>query len=431
VTDDELKGVARFRQIQKEIRGSSDYLIVGIDVAKDKHYAFLGDAKGHVILRKLPFSNNQEGFEKLVVHAENKKAKLNLSKVIFGLEPTANYHKSLGEYLITRGYSTVLVGSGAVKHNRELLDGRWDKNDIKDSANVADLISQGKCLYYDEASESVRQLRSLLSLKRKFKKREHGTRTRIRNHLVAQYFPELDAYFAGYSLGCLAIIEHSFDPRKIASFELEDFRSLVTRKAPTLRQRKLLKEIHEVAKVSIGCQMIASIEFEASMLVRSLTRVRADIKDIDKRIKDICLTIPEYALLLSIPGFGEAISAMTLGAIGDYTRFDNGKQLLKMVGLDLSASRSGKTSLSATPKISKKGKSELRYALYQAALIASSRNVDFMAYFTEKIKNRAAEKGIKTKARVKLAAKMLIIAWTLMKKQQMFDPDFIRGQTER
>jgi len=29
-----------FRQLNKEMRGSKDYLIVGIDVAKDKHNAF-------------------------------------------------------------------------------------------------------------------------------------------------------------------------------------------------------------------------------------------------------------------------------------------------------------------------------------------------------------------------------------------------------
>jgi hypothetical protein len=39
--------------------------------------------------------------------------------------------------------STVVLVSGvAVKRNRELLDGRWDKHDTKDAANIADLISQ-------------------------------------------------------------------------------------------------------------------------------------------------------------------------------------------------------------------------------------------------------------------------------------------------
>jgi transposase len=38
---------------------------------------------------------------------------------------------------------------------------------------------------------------------------------------------------------------------------------------------------------------------------------------------------------------------------------------------------------------------------------------------------RQRERGIKTKMKVKLAAKMLKIAWTLMKKQQAFDPNHL------
>ena len=96
-----------------------------------------------------------------------------------------------------------------------------------------------------------------------------------------------------------------------------------------------------------------------------------------------------------------------------------------MSGLDLSASRSGQSSDRAVPVISKKGKAYLRYALFQAALIASIRNRHFVAYFTDKLRGREKENGIKTKMRVKLAAKMLIIAWTLMKKMQPFDPSFL------
>jgi hypothetical protein len=86
----------------------------------------------------------------------------------------------------------VLVSGVAVVRNRELLDGRWDKHDGKDAANVADLIAQGKCLFYEYPDSPVQDLRVLLSVKMRLKKQEHGLRVRIRNHLVAQYFPELD-----------------------------------------------------------------------------------------------------------------------------------------------------------------------------------------------------------------------------------------------
>jgi len=92
-----------------------------------------------------------------------------------------------------------------------------------------------------------------------------------------------------------------------------------------------------------------------------------------------------------------------------------------MAGLDLSADRSGKRT-DVAPVISKKGKAGLRYGLCQAALVASTRSTQFMTYFTDKLKGREREKGIGQKMRVKLAAKMLVIAWTLMKKKEKFDP---------
>ncbi len=96
-----------------------------------------------------------------------------------------------------------------------------------------------------------------------------------------------------------------------------------------------------------------------------------------------------------------------------------------MAGYDLCANRSGRTSDKAIPVISKKGNGELRYALYQAANVAVARVDLFRAYFTKLLRGRERERGIKTKMRVKLAAKMLVIAWTLMKKREVFNPDYI------
>jgi hypothetical protein len=71
---------------------------------------------------------------------------------------------------------------------------------------------------------------------------------------------------------------------------------------------------------------------------------------------------------------------------------------------------------------------DLRYALYQAAFIASTKNQGFMVYYTHKLRGREREPGIKTKMRVKLAAKLLIMAWTLMKKKEPFNPDYLKPE---
>jgi transposase len=406
------------------VRGSNKYLVVGIDVAKERHNAFFGTATGRTLYKGLVFDNTLEGFRKLLTLAEALKVQHDLSKVVFGVEPTANYHKPLGEHLIKCGQVVVLVSASAVKNNRQLLDGRWDKHDTKDSANVADLISQGKCLYYEYPDPKVRDLRSLLSLKRRLKKEEHGLRVRIRNQLLAQYFPEMDRHF-GPAVS-LAVVGRCLDPSMIAGMEFDEFHRRVAPGKLTLAQQKRLQAIWQSASESIGCRVGDAVPFEAQVMVSGLRQVRETIKAVEEKIEDLCLQFPEYPCLLSIPGFGPDVSSKVLAAISYPFRFTSGKQVLKMAGFDLCASRSGKTSNSVTPVISKQGKADLRYVLYQGALIASLSNKDFMTYFTNKLRGRQREKGIGTKMRVKLAAKLLVIAWTLMKKKEPFDPAYLQ-----
>jgi len=415
----------QFCQIQDEIRGSDAYLIVGIDVAKDKHHAFMGSSTGKSLLRKLIFENNLDGFGKLLERSEAIKKQNALSEVVFGLEPTGNYHKPLGAYLIRCGCHLVLVTGKAVKNNRELLDGRWDKNDDKDAANVADLVSRGRCLYYDYPSSSINELRQSLSLRRRLKKEEHSLRMRIRNNLLAQYFPELDCFYSACESESLAIVRWCLDPGRIAGMDFEPFFSMVTRSRRGIAQKRRLQKIHQLAVKSVGCAMGPTAEFEAALLVDKLKEVRGQLKQVADLMQDVCLQLTDYNFLLTIPGFGPYVAARVLASIANPWRFDSSNQVIKMSGYDLGANRSGKRSDDAVPVISKRGNSELRYALYQAAHVASTRNRDFIGYFTRILRGRERERGIKTKMKVKLAAKMLKIAWTLMRKQEVFDPDHL------
>jgi transposase len=170
-------------------------LIVGIDIAKDKHHAFFGTATGKTLLRRLIFTYDIDGYKRLIEQAKWIIAQFKLADSVFGIEPTSNYHKPLAHWLIQHGHSVVLVSGKAVKDNRELLDGRWDKNDIKDSANVADLISQGKCQFCQQPDSHLVAVRNLLAMRKQLKKEEHRLRMRIRNGLIAKYFPEMDRYW--------------------------------------------------------------------------------------------------------------------------------------------------------------------------------------------------------------------------------------------
>ena len=416
----EAERLAAYRQLRTEIRGSDRYLIVGIDVAKDTHHAFIGTPTGKTLSKQLRFANNREGFELLTSRVETLRLQQHLEQVVYGLEPTANYHKPLAEYLVRHGLSVVQVAGTAVKQNRELLDGRWDKHDRKDAANVADLIAQGKCQFYDYPELKVRELRELLSIKHKLKKQEHGLKTRIRNNLLAKYFPEMDQFMNSCKQDTYTIIGSCCVPEQIASLDFEEFFEQTVRVRRGQRQTDHLHQIWQNAKDSIGCQTDETCGFEGHLLIEQLQQTGQHIHELEQRIEQLCLTFEEYPYLLSIPGIGPDISSRILAYIGDPYRFDNAHQVIKLAGLDLSASRSGRPALKATPVISKRGQADLRYGLVQAACVASTSNAYFSQWFANKLNGREREKGIGMILRVKLAAKMLIIAWTMMKNKEMF-----------
>ena len=119
---------------------------------------------------------------------------------------------------------------------------------------------------------------------------------------------------------------------------------------------------------------------------------------------------------MSIPGFGPDISAKVIGALGDPYRFENHRQVLKLAGLDLSRRIGAERGRSRIPVISKKGKPTSATASTRLRSSPPPKIDSSLTYFTNKLKGREKRReGMKM--RIKLAAKLLVIAWTLMKKK--------------
>lgn len=413
-----------FRTLRAEIRGSAEHLVVGIDVGKDKHHAFFGTASGKTLRKRFVFHNRRADFEGLRALALDLARQHKAPRVVYGLEPTGVYHKPLLEYLLRQGEQVVLVSTVAAARNRELLDGRWDKNDVNDPANVADLVGQGRCLFADDPDEDLRGLRNLVRTKARLRKQEHALRMRIRNHLVAQYFPELEVAYTqgGGDRMVLRVVKECFDPKEIASVSFEGFWNRIVLPRWGKRQLGRARAVWEGAKVSIGCRLDAAVRWEAPRLVDRLEGLRAERAEVEERITRLARGQPGYRSLMSVPGIGPAVAAMLLAALGDPHRFEHPRQVLRLAGLDLCASKSGKASERVVPRISKQGKPMLRFALIQAARVAARLNAPIRGYFARLLEGRQKEPGIQLKRTVKLAAKLLVIAWTLMRKGETFDP---------
>ena len=73
-------------------------ILVGIDVAKDKHDCFIQTADGKVLYKAFSFANNYEGFEELYA----KISSCNDAEVRVGLESTGHYSYNLLGFLLSK-----------------------------------------------------------------------------------------------------------------------------------------------------------------------------------------------------------------------------------------------------------------------------------------------------------------------------------------
>jgi transposase len=144
----DINRIKKFRQFKNEIRGSDRFLIAGLDIGKSKHCAFLGTTNGKTIKRGMRVENIASGFEHLLTMGQFYMDRDGFKDIVFGLEPASVYHKPLAEFLITHEHLVVYVTNEAIKKNRSLLDGRWDKNDTEDSANEDVPELQRQVCYY-------------------------------------------------------------------------------------------------------------------------------------------------------------------------------------------------------------------------------------------------------------------------------------------
>lgn len=124
-------------------------------------------------------------------------------------------------------------------------------------------------------------------------------------------------------------------------------------------------------------------------------------------------------ILDSLPGVGWFGALLIAAEVGDWQRFHSGPSLACFGGLVPSEDSSGARIVRG--RITKEGSSYLRWIMVQAALKqACSPRLD--ALFT-----RVAARRGRMKARVAVARELLVIAWHLLKKDELYEERLPRG----
>jgi transposase len=150
-----------------------------------------------------------------------------------------------------------------------------------------------------------------------------------------------------------------------------------------------------------------------------VTAVQARIATIEQALTPLAERLPAYPLLRTIPGIGPTVAAILLAEIGDIAWFTKFSQLRKLAGLDIVRVQSGQ--FAGQARISKCGRSLLRWALYHAAM-GTARTVAGRARLAVLKAKRHGDRSAGFKAIVELAAKVLRVVWGVWRSGTSYDP---------
>jgi transposase len=243
---------------------------------------------------------------------------------------------------------------------------------------------------------------------------------------VCVVLPNRAKHYAG-SLSTKTKTDHT-DAQMLAQMGVE--RDLPVWQAPgtTMRQIKVLcRERETLRKDSVAvANRQHALEYSGLADKATLKRhkdhiafLATQIKAIDKQILKLVQTDPaleaDVARLCTIPGVGWITAIIVLAETDSFALIRNKNQLTSYAGLDIVERQSG-TSLRGKTRISKKGNSHLRAALYFPAISHIRARGCFTALF-----NRVAARGARgLKAYVAVQRKLLILMYSLHKNKTVY-----------
>jgi transposase len=147
-------------------------------------------------------------------------------------------------------------------------------------------------------------------------------------------------------------------------------------------------------------------------------QIRAIEQQIRQHIDDDPTLKSQRDLLDSVPGLGEASIPTLLGHYGGPARFGSSKQAVAYAGVDVRHYESG-SSVHGRPRLSKRGNSKLRRALYMPAVV-SMRLTGWGKAFAARLAAAGKPKMVIIGA---LMRKLVEMAYAILKSGQPFDPN--------
>jgi len=421
-------------QNEKIERITEHTLVIGVDIAKERHYARMVNWRKQEGQKGKNFKNNKTGYEKFIGWVNKGIKQSGASDVVVAMEPTGTYYFVFEEYLEKQGIEVVIVNGRDVRRTSEIMGNESSKNDPRDALIIAQLTVDGRYGPSTRPKEGVyAELRELSSLRDLLATDDTRHKNRLHNQL-SQLFPEYQKYQKrGFSLGMLAALKHFGTLEALIQAGPDGIHQLWKEQHIKNYGQKKAHALYTLARQSIGIKRNSlAAAHKLRILINNYEANQQALAETEEKLQQQLEQLPQAQQLMDIPGIGPVIAGTFLAEIGDIQNYNSPKQIQKLAGYAITSKSSGKHNGKETS--SKMGRKLLKTILYKAGIVVISTNKAFRQiydYYTIERKKPL----IKMKAVIAISCKLIRVFYAMLKNGTAFDEkkmlnDIHRPQTK-
>ena len=304
------------------------------------------------------------------------------------------------------------------------------KFDKKDALTIARLVKDGCYLELYMPRDAFADLRVMSAGRTSLNRRKGALKNEIAA-IMDEYFPEFTDVFKRPLDGKAArqIMKVCSFPSDIVALGEEGVLIEIRKAVKKSVGAKKAARLAECARNSIGVDYgLEAARARLGELLEGLERLERQAEEMERQMEEALRKVEYADNLLGIKGIGVVTLAALLGETGDLLRFESPRQICRLAGYNLVESSSGKNK--SGTRISKRGRKNLRSALYQMTLAMVASN-DEMKRLYSYLKTREKNPLKKMQALVAVGNKILAIIHALSRNKERHDPDRAFGRVRK
>ena len=395
---------------------------IGIDWSEKHHNVCILNEAG-ACLNRFQVPHTQTGFLRL----EHQLARVNevAAECLVAIE---THHNTLVDFLCSRGHTLFILPPNQVKSNRGRQRASMAKNDDSDARLLADILrtDQGRLIPWQENSDLVQQMRSLLSWIDDLTSSIKRHRNRLRANLL-RYYPQPLAAFGNLSSQfSLKVVAAHPSPGHLRKLTYSQFAAFSRRQGYYQVGNLPAYYAQLQAAMPAAPETIwPALEKQTVYLARQLLTLMEQKQTTIGQTGHLFEQHPDAPIFASLPGAGDLLRPKLLVMFGDHrARYPKPSMLPAIAGTCPVTVQSGR---SRFIRFRRACNHSYRQTTQQFAKSSIRKSVWAAGYF-----DRCLTRGMSNSHAYRcLANRWLHIIWALWQKRVPYDEAFHLSQVAR